>query len=48
MQINQLLGHGSGKMLRQNADGTFNFDSAGVKASLEADEAVFNIIRRSF
>lgn len=38
--LHELLGHGSGKLLRQNADGSYNFDVDVVKASLQDGEKV--------
>lgn len=38
--LHELLGHGSGKLFRQNPDGTYNFDMDSVKASL-GDEKVY-------
>lgn len=40
--LHELLGHGSGKLLRQNADGSYNFDQNIVKSSLQEDEKVID------
>lgn len=37
--LHELLGHGSGKLLVQNADGTTNFDK-GLSNPLHPDEAI--------
>lgn len=36
--LHELLGHGSGKMLRRNGDGSYNFDVDSVKASLDGEK----------
>lgn len=42
--LHELLGHGSGKLFRQNPDGTYNFDMDSVKASLGDEKVYIKII----
>lgn len=44
--LHELLGHGSGKLLRKLTNGSFNFDAEAVKATLE-DEPVRYLLSSS-